>query len=60
MAGWPTVPEWPDPTSINSGNQFTSQDSLRYTDMNKIVTALQYLKISLGSKVDTTTETLIL
>lgn len=44
MANWPDSPEWSDPKTINSGNQYDAADGVLYTDMNKIISNLLYLK----------------
>ena len=44
MANWPDSPSWSDPKTINSGNQYNAADGVLYTDMNKIISNLLYLK----------------
>lgn len=44
MANWPDSPSWSDPKTINAGNQYNAADGVLYTDMNKIVANLLYLK----------------
>ena len=44
MANWPDSPGWSDPKEINAGNQYNADDGVLYTDMNKIISNLLYLK----------------
>lgn len=44
MANWPDSPSWSDPKTINAGNQYNAADGVLYTDMNKIISNLLYLK----------------
>ena len=44
MANWPDSPGWSDPKTINAGNQYNAADGVLYTDMNKIISNLLYLK----------------
>ena len=44
MANWPTSPNWIDPSTINSGNEYTVADGVTYEDFNKIVNNIIYLK----------------
>lgn len=44
MANWPDSPSWSDPKMINAGNQYNAADGVLYTDMNKIISNLLYLK----------------
>lgn len=43
MALWPTEPEWTPPSSLNKGNEYTSQDGVTIADMNAIIKNLIYL-----------------
>ena len=44
MSNWPDSPSWSDPKTINAGNQYNAADGVLYTDMNKIISNLLYLK----------------
>lgn len=57
MANWPTSPNWIDPSTINSGNEYTVADGVTYEDFNKIVNNIIYLKDKLyGAPIDVATE----
>ena len=48
MAQWPVEPVWKDPSTINNGNQFEPTDGLLYSDLNKIVEDILYLRSIMG------------
>lgn len=43
MALWPTEPAWTPPSTLNKGNEYTSQDGVTIADMNAIIENLIYL-----------------
>lgn len=43
MAQWPTDPSWNLPSQINNGNEYTPQDGLLFSDINKIIQNILYL-----------------
>lgn len=54
MAKWPTEPKWTPPSTLNKGNEYTSQDGVTITDMNAIIKNLIYLhKYEGGGSIET-------